>query len=473
MAISMVDLTTLEGADTPGKVRSLCRQGHAGPTPTSPTCPPVAAVCVYRDLVGGAREALRRRRRSASPPSPPRSRAGRASRCGQARRRRGRRRRGRRRDRHGDRPRRLPRRPLRPGVRRDRRRQGGLRRSAHLKVILETGELAGSTTCAAPPGWRMLAGGDFIKTSTGKISPAATLPVVHGDAARPCATAAPATGERSASSRPAASARPRTRSSTSSLSTRPPAPDWLTPDLVPLRRLQPAQRPAAAAAEAPHRATTPPRLRHDRLSRAMTMPRRRTVRPRPRVARRLARPSQPILRPVHRRRVRRRRRRAVEDGQPGHRGGARRGRRGARPTSTARSPPPAGRTRRLGPDARRRARPSTCSASPGSSRSAPASSPSWRRWTTASRSASRATSTCPLAAAHFFYHAGWADKLELRGARPAPAAARRGRAGDPVELPAADGGVEGGARAGDGQHRRAQARRDHAADRAGARRDRR
>ena len=54
----------------------------------------------------------------------------------------------------------------------------------------------------------------------------------------------------------------------------------------------------------------------------------------------------------------------------------------------------------------------------------------------------------PLAAAHFFYYAGWADKLELRGLRARSAAARRGRAGDPVELPAADGGVEAGARAG-------------------------
>ena len=54
----------------------------------------------------------------------------------------------------------------------------------------------------------------------------------------------------------------------------------------------------------------------------------------------------------------------------------------------------------------------------------------------------------PLAAAHFFYYAGWADKLELRRLRPGPAPDRRRRPDHPVELPAADGGVEDRARAG-------------------------
>ena len=53
----MVDLTTLEGADTPGKVRSLAAKARR-PDPSDPTCPPVAAVCVYGDLAGVAREAL-------------------------------------------------------------------------------------------------------------------------------------------------------------------------------------------------------------------------------------------------------------------------------------------------------------------------------------------------------------------------------------------------------------------------------
>src|SRR5919202_6422608 len=57
LAIRMVDLTTLEGADTPGKVRALCAKARR-PDPEDPTCPPVAAVCVYGDLAGVAKEAL-------------------------------------------------------------------------------------------------------------------------------------------------------------------------------------------------------------------------------------------------------------------------------------------------------------------------------------------------------------------------------------------------------------------------------
>src|SRR3954453_19260455 len=56
-AIPMVDLTTLEGADTPGKVRSLAAKARR-PDPTDPTCPSVAAVCVYGDLAPVAKEAL-------------------------------------------------------------------------------------------------------------------------------------------------------------------------------------------------------------------------------------------------------------------------------------------------------------------------------------------------------------------------------------------------------------------------------
>src|SRR5215204_5793031 len=57
MAISMVDLTTLEGSDTPGKVRSLAAKARR-PDPGDPSTPQVAAVCVYGDLAGIAREAL-------------------------------------------------------------------------------------------------------------------------------------------------------------------------------------------------------------------------------------------------------------------------------------------------------------------------------------------------------------------------------------------------------------------------------
>ncbi|HLJ03264.1 MAG TPA: deoxyribose-phosphate aldolase [Solirubrobacteraceae bacterium] len=58
LAISMLDLTTLEGADTPGKVRNLCAKAVC-PAPTMPEIPSVAAVCVYPSLVATAAEALR------------------------------------------------------------------------------------------------------------------------------------------------------------------------------------------------------------------------------------------------------------------------------------------------------------------------------------------------------------------------------------------------------------------------------
>ncbi|MFD7028410.1 deoxyribose-phosphate aldolase [Streptomyces sp. PvR034] len=57
LAISMIDLTTLEGADTPGKVRALCAKG-ANPDPTDRTTPRTAAICVYPDMAGIAHEAL-------------------------------------------------------------------------------------------------------------------------------------------------------------------------------------------------------------------------------------------------------------------------------------------------------------------------------------------------------------------------------------------------------------------------------
>ena len=63
----------------------------------------------------------------------------------------------------------------------------------------------------------------------------------------------------------------------------------------------------------------------------------------------------------------------------------------------------------------------------------------------------------PLAAAHFWYYAGWADKLEYAFPGRTAAAARRGRPGHPLELPAADAGLEDRAGAGRRQHGRAQA----------------
>src|SRR3712207_4318061 len=57
LAVSMVDLTTLEGSDTPGKVRHLCAKAVC-PAPALPEVPSCAAVCVYPSLVGVAAEAL-------------------------------------------------------------------------------------------------------------------------------------------------------------------------------------------------------------------------------------------------------------------------------------------------------------------------------------------------------------------------------------------------------------------------------
>src|SRR3954447_11335613 len=58
LAIRMMDLTTLEGRDTPGKVRAMCAKA-IHPQPGDPSIPSVAAVCVYPALVEEARDALR------------------------------------------------------------------------------------------------------------------------------------------------------------------------------------------------------------------------------------------------------------------------------------------------------------------------------------------------------------------------------------------------------------------------------
>src|SRR5207249_4717747 len=57
LAVSMMDLTTLEGADTPGKVEALCSKARR-PDLSDPSVPPVAAVCVYPALVATAKRAL-------------------------------------------------------------------------------------------------------------------------------------------------------------------------------------------------------------------------------------------------------------------------------------------------------------------------------------------------------------------------------------------------------------------------------
>jgi deoxyribose-phosphate aldolase len=174
MAIRMVDLTTLEGADTPGKVRSLCAKAMH-PDPSDPTTPPVAAVCVYPDLVEVAVEALRGSQVHVASVATafPSGRASLATKLADVRD------------------------AIKAGADEidmviDRGaflagRYGlvhdeivAVREAcgtAHLKVILETGELATLDNVRRASVLALLAGADFIKTSTGKVSPASTPPV--------------------------------------------------------------------------------------------------------------------------------------------------------------------------------------------------------------------------------------------------------------------------------------------------------
>ncbi len=179
LAIRMVDLTTLEGQDTPGKVRALSAKAMR-PDPADPTCPAAAAVCVYPDLVATAREVLGDSgvQIAAVATAFPSGRAARDIKLADTRD------------------------AVEAGadeidmvidrgaflsgnllhvfeeivaVREACRRPDGT--EAHLKVILETGELQTLDNVRRASWLAMLAGAHFIKTSTGKIQPAATLPV--------------------------------------------------------------------------------------------------------------------------------------------------------------------------------------------------------------------------------------------------------------------------------------------------------
>ena len=174
LAISMCDLTTLEGKDSPGKVRQMCAKA-VRPDPTDLSVPPVAAVCVYPDLVATAKRALSGstvKVASVATAFP----SGRAP---------------------------LPvkladvKRAVSAGadeidmvIDRGAFLAGDLRkvfdeiaavkaacREAHLKVILETGELETYDNVRRASDLAIAAGADFIKTSTGKVQPAATPPV--------------------------------------------------------------------------------------------------------------------------------------------------------------------------------------------------------------------------------------------------------------------------------------------------------
>jgi deoxyribose-phosphate aldolase len=173
-AISMIDLTTLEGQDTPGKVKALCAKGIR-PDPTDPTCPRVAAICVYPDLVAIAKEQLGDSgvKVASVATNFPSGRAALSVKLADVRAAvadgadeidmvidRGAFLSGRHLDVYDE-------------ITQVKAACG----DAHLKVILETGELATYDNVRRASWLAMLAGGDFIKTSTGKVSPAATLPV--------------------------------------------------------------------------------------------------------------------------------------------------------------------------------------------------------------------------------------------------------------------------------------------------------
>ena len=174
LAIRMVDLTTLEGQDTPGKVRALASKALR-PDPADPTCPQVAAVCVYPDMVATAKEVLGDSgvKVAAVATAFPSGRAARDIKLMDTRD------------------------AVEAGadeidmvIDRGAFLAGRYMRvfeeivavrevcgDAHLKVIFETGELQTYDNVRRASWLAMMAGGHFIKTSTGKVQPAATLPV--------------------------------------------------------------------------------------------------------------------------------------------------------------------------------------------------------------------------------------------------------------------------------------------------------
>jgi deoxyribose-phosphate aldolase len=178
-AISMVDLTTLEGADTAGKVEAICSKA-VRPDPTDSSVPSVGAICVYNDMVGVARKHLDLIGGTHVPVAAVSTAfpSGRASievkvldtqnaiDAGAS--------------------------EIDMVIDRGAFLEGRLidvfneivtirqvcGDKAHLKVIFETGELVTYDNVRKASFLAMAAGADFIKTSTGKVVPAATAPVV-------------------------------------------------------------------------------------------------------------------------------------------------------------------------------------------------------------------------------------------------------------------------------------------------------
>jgi len=179
MAISMVDLTTLEGADTPGKIKTLCAKA-VRPDANDLSVPHVGAVCVYNDLVAIARKELDLIGGKDIPVAAvatafPSGRASMSVKLADTKD------------------------AIEKGaseidmvIDRGAFLSGNFKLvfdeilaikevcadKAHLKVILETGELVTYDNVRKASYLAMLAGADFIKTSTGKVNPAATAPVV-------------------------------------------------------------------------------------------------------------------------------------------------------------------------------------------------------------------------------------------------------------------------------------------------------
>jgi deoxyribose-phosphate aldolase len=171
LAISMMDLTTLEGKDTPGKVRQMCQKALR-PLDSDGSLPTCAAVCVYPNLVPTAKEALRGSNvkvasvatafpSGQSPLSIKLDDTRRAVELGAD--------------------------EIDMVIDRGAMLSGDYAKvfdeiaatkeacgPAHLKVILETGELGTYDLVRKASEIGIAAGGDFIKTSTGKIQPAAT-----------------------------------------------------------------------------------------------------------------------------------------------------------------------------------------------------------------------------------------------------------------------------------------------------------
>jgi deoxyribose-phosphate aldolase len=173
LAVRVMDLTTLEGSDTPGKVAALCSKA-VRPDPGDPNVPSVAAVCVYPNLVPTAKEKLAGTGvhvasvatafpSGQSPTDIKVLDAQRAAELGAD--------------------------EIDMVIDRGAFLSGRYAKvfdeivqvkeaigDAHLKVILETGELGTYDNVRRASLIAMAAGADFIKTSTGKINPAATLP---------------------------------------------------------------------------------------------------------------------------------------------------------------------------------------------------------------------------------------------------------------------------------------------------------